>query len=128
MKSRDVRDVKIEARLLPLLEQLFTEETEKCMLHVPPNEDRAELLRRDAEKAGINRAASFVAKKDPTASGCSRRTMRTASGCLRGGFGEVFPVLLGSLFLRNLSPRYLSPYEPKLLNEWRPYRGLASAT
>lgn len=65
-KTKHVRTVDIEPNLLPLLEQLVKhpEGKGRRLLHMPPPEDRAELLREDLGKVGITRAALFI-QHDP---------------------------------------------------------------
>lgn len=56
-KTRRTRDIDIEMELLPLLRVLVAEAGEGRLLRMPPDEDRAELLRKHLAKAGCTRAA-----------------------------------------------------------------------
>jgi integrase len=61
-KTKRTRTVDIEAHVRPLLEALCKAPAGKGgrLLHMPPPEDRAELLRQDLATVGVTRAALFV--------------------------------------------------------------------
>ncbi len=58
-KSDEARTVPIEPNLFPLLEVLVEANPTGRILRMPPDEDRAELLRADLRKAGVTRTALF---------------------------------------------------------------------
>lgn len=62
-KSGETRRIPIEAELLPLLRALLPPSADLAqrMLRLPPDEDRAELLRRHLERAGVKRTELFAA-------------------------------------------------------------------
>jgi hypothetical protein len=55
-KGKRVRDVPIELALRPLLTDMRDRRSGPRVLHVPPAEDCAELLRKDLLTAGVTRA------------------------------------------------------------------------
>ena len=59
-KSDEIRDIPVEPALAPLFELLKRERPNARLLRMPPDEDRAELLRADLHKAGVTRAALFT--------------------------------------------------------------------
>jgi integrase len=59
-KTRRARSFDIEPELLPLLHVLVSERPAGRLLHLPPDEDRAELLRKDLRTTGVERAELFV--------------------------------------------------------------------
>jgi integrase len=61
-KTGRVRTVDIEPNLRPLLEELVRHPSGRAgrLLHMPPPEDRAELLRKDLRTVGVTREALFV--------------------------------------------------------------------
>jgi integrase len=65
-KTGRTRTVDIESNLRPLLEELVKHPAGKWrrLLHMPPPEDRAELLRKDLKTVGVTREALFV-EHDP---------------------------------------------------------------
>jgi integrase len=65
-KTKSVRTIDIEPHLRPLVEDLVKHPTGKGgrLLHMPPTEDRAELLRKDLKAVGVTREALFV-EHDP---------------------------------------------------------------
>lgn len=64
-KTKKARSIDIEPALLPLVRALVASRSEGRLLHLPPDEDRAELLRKDLKTAGVMRADLFV-KNDPS--------------------------------------------------------------
>lgn len=56
-KTRRVRSIEIEPELLPLIKVLVKSAGDGRLLRMPPDEDRAELLRRHLTKAGCTRPA-----------------------------------------------------------------------
>jgi hypothetical protein len=65
-KTRRVRTVDIEPAILPLVEHLVKHPQGKGgrLLHMPPPEDRAELLRKDLHRVGVAREALHI-ERDP---------------------------------------------------------------
>jgi integrase len=65
-KTRRVRTVDIEPHLLPLVKSLVERPQGKGgrLLHMPPPEDRAELLRKDLRTVGLTREALHI-EHDP---------------------------------------------------------------
>ena len=63
-KTGRARAFDIEPNLLPLLKALIEERPAGRLLHMPPHEDRAELLRKDLTRAGVTRADLFI-EDDP---------------------------------------------------------------
>ncbi len=90
-KTKRVRTVDIEAHLLPLVEWLVKHPQGKRgrLLHMPPPEDRAELLRKDLRTVGVTREALHV-ERDPL-----RRPM---------GFHELRDTGLTHMAVRGDSP------------------------
>jgi integrase len=66
-KTRRVRTIDIEPNILALVERLVKHPEGKAgrLLHMPPPEDRAELLRKDLRLVGVTREALHV-ERDPT--------------------------------------------------------------
>ncbi len=66
-KTRRVRTIDIELHAAPLVELLAAHPAGRGgrLLHMPPPEDRAELLRKDLQTAGVTRGALFV-EGDPS--------------------------------------------------------------
>lgn len=65
-KTKSVRTFEIEPNLVPLLRALTEAPMGKSgrLLHLPPREDLAELLRKDLQRAGVTRAELFVSTED----------------------------------------------------------------
>ena len=76
-KTRRVRTVDIEPHLSPLVEALVAHPQGKRgrLLHMPPPEDRAELLRKDLHTVGVTRAALHV-EHDPLQRGITFHDLR----------------------------------------------------
>jgi integrase len=66
-KTRRVRTIDIEPNILPLVEWLVKHPDGKAgrLLHMPPPEDRAELLRKDLRLVGVTREALHI-ERDPS--------------------------------------------------------------
>jgi integrase len=62
-KSEEARDIPIDPALKPLLAFLAEQKASARVLRMPPDEDRADLLRADLGRAGIERADLFVGRK-----------------------------------------------------------------
>lgn len=76
-KTKRVRTVDIEPNLLPLIKALVEHPQGKGrrLLHMPPPEDRAELLRKDLETVGVTRKALHV-EGDPLVRGITFHDLR----------------------------------------------------
>jgi integrase len=63
-KTKRARSFDIEPELLPLLKLLIDERGDGRLVHLPPDEQRADLLRKDLRTAGVMREALHV-ENDP---------------------------------------------------------------